>query len=317
MKYLQKYISVFESKRTEQEGLNILNAATVEEPGDILAKIKAADNSVNQTNIPIFATLYANGLTDLNNIKAGMDIYNDLLKRQRVTPVSLFKAPDKSVKLKIADKLFDANPAGFIRFREYVDGKKPAVNSPVSKGAVAESDTDEKPIWEGNNIFIYDGNDITRCIKYTQGSLTGKKYSFCIGQYGSGNMFNSYRDNDVSTFYFIIDKNKELSDPLHIVVFDHEQHGIKLTDANNATGTIAEFGTDPQKYVEYLESKGVPVEKLLVNKPKTPEEIAEDKLLREQNKDLDWFIRLPIELKSKYVGRGHILTDEQFDYLME
>jgi hypothetical protein len=317
MKYLQKYISVFESKRTEQEGLNILNAATVENPGDVIAKIKAIDNSVNQVNIPIIASLYANGLTDLNNIKVGMDIYNDLLKRQRVTAVSLFKAPDKSVKLKIGDKLFDANPAGFIKFREYVDGKKPAVNSPVSKNAVIESDTDETPMWEGNNIFIYDGNDITKCIKYTQGSLTGKKYSFCIGQYGSGNMFNSYRDTKVSTFYFIVDKNRELSDPLHMVVFDHTEHGVELTDSSNTTGTIAEFGDDAQKYVDYLESKGVPVDKLLTNKPKTPEEIAEDELLREKNDDLDWFIRLPIELKSKYVGRGHILTDEQFDYLME
>jgi hypothetical protein len=130
-------------------------------------------------------------------------------------------------------------------------------------------------------------------------------------------MFNSYRDTKVSTFYFIVDKNRELSDPLHMVVFDHTEHGVELTDSSNTTGTIAEFGDDAQKYVDYLESKGVPVDKLLTNKPKTPEEIAEDELLREKNDDLDWFIRLPIELKSKYVGRGHILTDEQFDYLME
>ena len=317
MRYLKKYFTLFESKRTEQEGLNILKSKGIENSEEVLAKIKSLDSSDNQINIPAFAALYVNFNitgTDLNNINVAFEIYNELLKRKRITPYSLV---DKGTKLKIGDRTFDTNPDGFIKFREYVDSKKPHDTAPTKKGVVSVTETDDKPIWSGNNIDIYDANDIVKCIKYTQGALTGQRYNFCIGQYGSGNMFNSYRDTKTSTFYYIIDKNREVSDPLHIVVFDHTQYGVELTDSSNSTGHIAEFGDDPQKYIAYLESKGVPVEELLINMPKTEQEIEEDKLLRGKNDDLDWFIRLPIELKSKYVGRGHLLTDAQFDYLLE
>jgi hypothetical protein len=48
-----------------------------------------------------------------------------------------------------------------------------------------------------------------------------------------------------------IDKNRiktndngsvDLSDPLHIVVFDMTKYGPELTDDHNRTGNIAEFG---------------------------------------------------------------------------
>jgi hypothetical protein len=61
---------------------------------------------------------------------------------------------------------------------------------------------------------------------------------------------------------------------------------------------------------------GVPVDELLKNRPKTPEEEREQQLLGRQNTDLEWFIKLPYDYKSKYIGRGHILTDDQFDYLL-
>jgi hypothetical protein len=108
---------------------------------------------------------------------------------------------------------------------------------------------------------------------------------------------------------------KNLDDPLHIVVFDNTSGGILLTDADNNTGTIAEYGEDVDAYVSYLKSKGVPVDDL-VNRPKTPEEDEEERLLGKENKDLEWFINLPIEYKSAYIGRGHMLTDDQFDYLI-
>jgi hypothetical protein len=60
---------------------------------------------------------------------------------------------------------------------------------------------------------------------------------------------------------------------------------------------------------------GVPIDKL-VNRPKTEQERKEDELLGNKNEDLEWFKKLPIEYKSAYIGRGHTLTDEQFDYLM-
>ena len=88
-----------------------------------------------------------------------------------------------------------------------------------------------------------------------------------------------------------------------------------MTDANNTTGSIDKYGTDENAYVAYLESKGVPVDKL-VNKPKTEQERYEDELLGRPNENLEWFMKLPIEYKSAYIGRGHRLTDAQFDYLI-
>jgi hypothetical protein len=178
-------------------------------------------------------------------------------------------------------------------------------------------------MWSGNNIDIYEGDEVGKCIAYTMGGLTGRGYSFCIGQPGN-TMYQSYRDTKTSSFYFIVDRNHmsinkddsiNLDDPLHIVVFDNSENGIELTDANNTTGTIAEFGNDPNKYVEYLKLKEVPVDKL-INRAKTDQEREEDSLLGRQNNSLEWFMNLPIDMKSKYIGRGHRLTDAQFDYLI-
>ena len=88
-------------------------------------------------------------------------------------------------------------------------------------------------------------------------------------------------------------------------------------------------------YIDYLKQKGVPVDELLVNKPKTEQEIYEDNLLGRKNDDLNWFINLdnPIRpdyrkpklepgdpetnyYKWSYIGRGHTLSNEQFDFLM-
>ena len=176
-------------------------------------------------------------------------------------------------------------------------------------------ETDEPPIFEGNGIKVYDGNDVGKCIKYSTGGLTGKHYGFCIGQ-PANTMWQSYRDSKTSTFYYIIDQNRELSDPLHIIVLDYTQHGIELTDANNSTGNIAEYGSDVNSYLKYLTSKGVPTN-IFVNKKKTPDEEAEQSKLGSGNSDLGWFKKLSYEEKSKYVGRGHLLSDEQFNYLWD
>ena len=49
--------------------------------------------------------------------------------------------------------------------------------------------------------------------------------------------------------------------------------------------------------------------------PKTEEEEAEQSIIGKSNKNLEWFKTLSPDLKSKYIGRGYSLTDEQFDYL--
>lgn len=316
MKLLETFNQILESKATEAQGLNILRKGGIENPDNIIKQMAGGDKSNNQKNIPVMAFIYANGYTDINNIIDIMNEYNALKIKERIKPIQLTKTA-----IIIGDKQFN----DFIRFSEYIHGEtnkyteKPQGGSNVDAGFKA----DKKTLWSGNGIDIYEGDNVGKCISYTQGGLTGKAYSFCIGQ-PANTMYKSYRDSKTSSFYFIVDKNHfntnedgsvNLDDPLHIVVFDVTSHGIELTDANNTTGTIAEYGTNVDGYVDYLKSKGVPVEKM-INKPKTNQERKEDELLGNPNDSLEWFMKLPIEYKSAYIGRGHRLTNDQFDYLI-
>jgi hypothetical protein len=314
-----KLIDLFESKATESAGLMVLNKAYVESPEKIISYFATNDQSQNQKNVPFMAVLYAGGYQDLKNIVDIMNDYNDLVTKRRVTPVQVSKG-----RLMIGNTIFD----NYLRFSEFIHGEKNKYGEKPKNDSITMDDEDiqaiDKTIWSGNGIDIYDGNDVGRCIKYSQGGLTGKRYSFCIGQPGNTN-YQGYRDTQGSTFYFIVDKNHmstnedgsvDLSDPLHIVVFDQTVRGSILTDQNNTTGNIDIYGNNAKSYEEYLKSKGVPVNELLVNKPKTEQEKYEQELLGNRNTDLEWFIKLPYEYKSKYIGRGHPLTDEQFDYLL-
>lgn len=318
IKLLELYNGLLESKATEAQGLNILKKAGVENADGVMSEFKSADASNNQKNLPIMAYLYANGYKDIRNITSVVNDYNQLEKMGKVKTIQLTKQG-----IVMGDTIYN----DFIKFSEFIHGKMNELNraNQIKSNVAADFKADKKPIWSGNGIDIYDGLGVGKCISYTQGALTGKAYSFCIGQ-PANTMYQSYRDTKTSTFYFIVDRNHfaedpdgsvNLDDPLHIVVFDNTQHGVELTDANNTTGKIAEpFGDDADAYVEYLESKGVPVEKLLVNKPKTDDERKEDEMLGQRNSSLEWFIKLPMDYKSKYIGRGHVLTDDQFDYLM-
>lgn len=316
MKLLEIYNGLLESKATEAQAKNILSRGRVEEPESIIQQFVAGDKDKNQKNIPTMAFIYANGFTDIKTIIEVMGEYDDLVRKKRVKPIQLSK-----VDITMGDKKFN----DFIKFSEYIHGEtnkytsKPESSSNVNSDFKAEKET----LWSGNGIDIYDGVDVGKCIAYTQGALTGRGYGFCIGQPGN-TMYKSYRDSKISSFYFIVDKNhfKEnedgsvnLDDPLHIVVFDNTQNGIELTDANNSTGNISEYGENSDGYVEYLKSKGVPVEEM-AHKPKTPQEDEEEKLLGKANNSLEWFMELPIEHKSAYIGRGHLLSDAQFDYLI-
>lgn len=315
MKIFEVYNQLLESKKTELQGLGILNKKGVENAEAIIQQMASKDKSNNQKNIPVMAFLY-DGKIDLDTIAKVMDEYNELEKKQRIKPIQLGKDS-----LRIGDKEF----RDFIKFSEYVHGETNKYGKDSGGGSSVEADfvAKQKPMWSGNNIDIYEGDNVGKCIAYTQGGLTGKGYGFCIGQPGN-TMYKSYRDTQGSSFYFIIDRNRfktnedgsvNLDDPLHIVVFDNTKDGIQLTDANNSTGTIAEYGENVDGYVDYLRGNGVPVDEL-INKPKTPEEEKEDELLGQPNDSLEWFIKLPIEYKSAYIGRGHLLTNDQFDYLI-
>ena len=319
MKIFEIYSSLLESKATEMQGLNLLKKYSIENAESIMAEFKAADASENQKNLPIMAYIYASGYQDIGNITRVVNDYNELERLKKVKTIQLTKDS-----LVMGTEVFK----DFIKFSEYIDAEKNSYTraNQIKANVAADFKAEKKPIWSGNGIDIYDGLGVGKCISYTQGALTGRGYSFCIGQ-PANTMYQSYRDSKTSTFYFIVDRNHfgeeadgsaNLDDPLHIVVFDNTKHGVELTDADNRTGTIAEpYGTDASKYVEYLNSKGVPVEKMLGNQPKTDEENREQEMLGKKNDSLEWFMKLPIDYKSKYIGRGHLLTNDQFDYLMQ
>jgi hypothetical protein len=315
VKEIEERSRLLESKATEQQSKNILTNGGVDNIDDVLNKFIERDKSNNQKNLPIMSYLYTTGYNDIKNIIDVVNEYDELVVKNRVKPIQVTKKG-----LVMGNKVFN----DFIKFSEYIHGETNKYSKKDGGGSVDTNfKTEIKPLWSGNNIDIYEGDNVGKCINYTQGALTGKRYSFCIGQPGN-TMYKSYRDRRDSSFYFIVDRNRfkenvdgsvNLDDPLHIVVFDVARRHIELTDANNTSGTISEFGKNVKAYVNYLKSKGVPVEKM-VNRPKTDKEEEEERLLGRKNDSLGWFMKLPIEYKSAYIGRGHVLTNDQFDYLI-
>ena len=333
---------LFESKKTEEESINFLRKNNINNAEDIVNIFASKDKSNNQKNLPVMSYLYFitnkdSNTVDTQQISDIVNKYDELYVKNRIKPIQITKNG-----LVLGDKIFN----DFLKFSEYIDALSSSYSnnqSTSNTNSSSQSTTKpvKKPMWSGNDIDIYDGNSVGKCIEYTQGGLTDKTYGFCIGQPGN-RMYKSYRDSKVSSFYFIVDRNRKnednsinLDDPLHIVVFDNTNKGIELTDANNTTGSISEYGQDVNGYINYLKSKSVPVESL-INRPKTEQEIYEDDLLVAQNTDLSWFINLDnpknqnykkpvIEVgqnelnyyKSAYIGRGHLLSDEQFDFLID
>lgn len=304
---------LLESKQSEAEAVKILNAGN--NLGDdanmrIVSKFKEFDMTKTQTILPMIAKAYIEkgGERGMGEIKPLFLSLSEMVKTSKVSDAKL----NERGQYVVGAKTFD----NFIKLAEYVHGIENMSKGYADYKGSITVDTEAIPFeWSSETIKVYDGMDVGKCIKYGSGGLTGKNYSFCIGQMGSANAWQGYRDTQTSTFYYVVDTNRDLSDPLHIVVVDHtETDGILLTDANNKTGNIAEYGDDVESYFKYLQSKGIDTKNFKMQ-PKTPEEEAETAKLGEQNTDLDWFKELTWKEKSKYIGRGHLLSDEQFKYL--
>ena len=305
---VDKYLT--ESKQTEEQAIAILRKNSIADNNinNLIYKFRNVDRSKNQILIPVMAKAYIEtGDRGLDEMLQLFTSISELLNANKISTPQLTNAG-----YVINNKTF----SNYIRLSEFIHGLESMSKGHEQWKGKVNVDTNEPPIWEGNNISIYDGNDVGKCIHYTTGALTGQHYGFCIGQ-PANTMWQSYRDTKTSTFYYVIDNNRKLTDPLHIVVVDATDGGIELTDANNTTNHIAEFGSDFQKYFNYLKGKKVPTDKLFVNKPKTPEEEKETEKLGGKNPDINWFKKLTFEEKSKYIGRGQILSDEQFKYLWQ
>jgi len=169
---------------------------------------------------------------------------------------------------------------------------------------------EEKIEFVPGEISVYPCNNVNDAIKYGVGT------DWCISQPGNGN-YDGYRNSSQSTFYYVQDNTRQSSDPLSRVMVDIQANGVvSLTDINNTTGTIAEFGTDWRKYFKYLKKNGVDISQF-VTKPITEEEIEENNLIGKKINDLEKFEKLSSEYKFKYIGRGHLLTTEQLNSIIE
>ena len=295
MKILRFNDFLLESRKTETEALNILKDKNA------LSDLMIIDKSDNQILLTSLAYFYNLGIS-LSNLKQVFSKIPDLLKSKVLT----IQYTRNGIKVN-SDLISD-----WIKFSEKIDALASAIEykklQKLNIKSIEDINDIDTPIWEGNGIKIFDGSDVGKCIRL------GKNQSFCISQ-PANTQYQSYRDTKTSTFYFIYDSNQK--NPLKTVVFDNTKYGIELTDETNNTGTIFKYDSDVEEYIKYLKSKGVPVDELLLNKPHTKEELDENKLISKQNSDLKWFIDLSPELKSKYIGRGHKLSDEQFKYLID
>lgn len=298
--------SLVESKQTEQQSYNILkNIGDDNIINNLINKFKSADTSKNQALLPMMSRAYLEvGNKGLNDLLVLFKSVSDMINSNKINLPQIMNN-----NYTIGNKSFD----NYLKFAEYIHGLENMSKGHAEWKGKIDIETDEPPIVESNGIKVYDGNDVGKCIKYTTGGLTGKHYGFCIGQ-PANTMWQSYRDTKTSTFYYVIDENRELNDPLHIVVVDATEYGIELTDADNSTGNIATYGNDTDGYLMYLKSKGVPID-IFINKQKTNAEKEEEQKLGSQNDDINWFKNLSYEDKSKYIGRGHLLSDDQFEYL--
>ena len=311
---IETYELLLESKKAEEILRN--SNFTEEEIANIIGELKA-DN--NEQYLPMMVTVVSWGEKNYNTIKELFVEYNKLFKNNNIGKIF---ASNGKITIKGKDGK-DNEFSDFIKLTEYIHGVRDNVYTNKYGYSYKEYKAEDRPIQSSNGIDVYEADNVGKCIKYSQGRLTGKIYSFCIGK-PANTMYQSYRDSNVSTFYFIVDRNKfvtnpdgsvNLDNPLHMVVYDVKMNSIELTDANNTTGTIAEYGEDVEAYQEYLSSKGIKIDELK-NRPKTSEEETEDEILGGKNESLEWFEQLSLDYKSKYIGRGHLLTDEQFTIIV-
>ena len=265
-------------------------------------------NNKNADKLLLLAAYYYSKVKNKDQIKTDMTDYIGYLNRDKMELINVDLISKKP-----------SPPWDNYLYWTQVIHEHQGVDAHKERSKFRPSDIDfqnEKPILTSpdGKIKVYESNNTEKCI------ILGKGQSFCISQPGSMN-WQSYRSNQTSTFYFVYDDTRDEEDRLGIVVIDVRPNEIVLTDKPNKTGETLDPYTgkltnDSSSYMKYLREKGIDVSKL-VNIPKSPEEKKEQEELQFAKKDFDWFISLSPDYKSKYIGRGHLLTDDQFNYLWE
>lgn len=178
-------------------------------------------------------------------------------------------------------------------FINYVHGEFPIVRKQEEQSA--EDQSERTPILTGDGIKIF------RVDEAKDSKELAADTPWCIAYKGRNNMWQSYRSNQAATFYIVWDENPP-TEYQRKVALQYNKNNVHITDITNRTGiklsneitfqyqgkTIT--GNDIPTYLTYLKSKGVDVdaattnpetgqeEKILKNKPITPEEAMESEL---------------------------------------
>jgi len=188
-------------------------------------------------------------------------------------------------------------------------------------------------IIERTPILTGDGIQIFKVDRAQDSKELAADTSWCIAYKGPNNMWQSYRSNQAATFFIVWDENPPTPNQRKVAL-QYNKNNVQITDISNRTGTnltndiTFEYqgqtitGRDIPTYLIYLKSKGVDIdatfvnpetgqkEKLLKNKPITPEEQMETEIgayVRNQ------FSEIGVEdIKSWATGEFTLTTPQGF-----
>ena len=291
--FFKEWFNLYEGK-FEDQSLSILNKD--EELFNSLVS-KAPEPKY----LPIISYFYKQS-GNLNVLKDLIDKYKEFVDKKKLPMIQITNK----------GAFLNNQEINYVKFAEIIHAAES--NNRIVKTNIDTNASGLKPIFTiKDKIEIYKAKDSRECV------LLGKGYTFCISNPNAGlNMWNTYRNSYESTFYFVFEKTRRQDDPLRIVVVDARRDGdFALTDANNNTGTISEFNHFDE-YFGYLNSVyKINTDSLFINEPLTQQERKDNSIVDKKIMTLDNFKKLTLSQKEKYIGNGHELTNEQFNYIFD
>jgi len=190
---------------------------------------------------------------------------------------------------------------------------------------------EKNKVLESNEVIKIDNEDKKIDIYPISSPLDGMKFNgilpwqssqpWCI-TWLSNNQYYNYRIQQQSTFYIIIDHTRDKKDKWYAVALDHLPTGYAITDLEN--GSEYDAGDYLKELKSHMKELGDnrDIESLTPHVPLTQEEEHENAELSKNIEDYDKFINLDAvtgvkDAQYKYIIRGHILTDDQFDAILK
>jgi hypothetical protein len=242
-------------------------------------------NKYNSVFKPLAAWMLARDSDEfaINDIVSHLTEY---INRKKLNPGNIKISKSFVV---INDQQFD----GLMALIDFVHGNFPIAKKPEDN--VQQSETDRTPILTGDGIKVF------KVEKAFDSKQLAPDTSWCIAYAGPNNMWQSYRSNQAATFFIIWDENPPTNNQRKVAL-QYNSNNVQITDIPNKTGSnlsndiFFEYngktitGRDIPTYLTYLKSKGVNIdattnnpetgeeEKVLKNKPITPEEKLETSL---------------------------------------